>query len=337
MTMTGALAEPSAPSATPGAGRFARTQVAAGSSLAEDVLDGLSRPFKELPPKHLYDERGSQLFEQICELPEYYPTRTERAILETHADQIVAGSLARELLELGSGAATKTCLLLDAMHGAGLGQVRYLPVDISASAMERAVAELAARYPAMLVDPIVGEFEDAWLDEPRAARLVAFLGGTLGNLLPGARRRFLRQLAGHLGGGGHALIGVDLVKDRGELIAAYDDAAGVTAAFNLNILAVLNQRLGAEFDLDNFEHVALYDDDRDWIEMRLRAREACTVVVGELGLSVSFAAGEEMRTEISAKFTRERIQEDLVACGLAERGWFTDPDERFALVLCNAI
>ena len=306
------------------------------STLAEDVLDGLTRPFKELPPRHLYDARGSELFEQICELPEYYPTRTERAILEAHAEEIVAIARAQELLELGSGAASKTCLLLDAMHGAGLGQIRYRPVDACASAMEQAVAELAARYPAMLVDPIVGDFEDAWADEAGCARLVAFLGGTVGNFLPGSRRRFLRRLAGNLGHDGHALIGVDLVKDRDELIAAYDDSAGITAAFNLNVLSVINEQLGADFDLENFEHVARYDDERQWIEMRLRAEQECLVEIPDLGLSVRFAAGEEMRTEISAKFTHDQMRADLAACGLAERSWFTDPGERFALVLCRA-
>ena len=179
---------------------------------------------------------------------------------------------------------------------------------------------------------------DAVLEIARASegRLVAFLGGTLGNFLPGSRRRFLRRLGEHLGPGGHALLGIDLVKDRDEVLAAYDDAEGVTAAFNRNVLAVLNERLGADFDLANFEHVARYDDHHDWIEMRLRALRACTVSVAALGLQVQFAAGEELRTEISAKFTRERFETDLRAGGLHCCAFFTDPGERFALVLCRA-
>jgi L-histidine N-alpha-methyltransferase len=186
------------------------------------------------------------------------------------------------------------------------------------------------------VDPVVGEFEDAWALPTGDAPLVAFLGGTLGNFLPAARAEFLEGLAAHLGPDGHALIGIDLVKDRDELVAAYDDAAGVTAAFNRNVLAVLNRRLGADFDVDNFEHVALYDERHDWIEMRLRAIEPCVVDVADLGLRVEFAAGEELRTEISAKFTRERFVAELHAAGLACCEWFSDPRERFALVLCRA-
>lgn len=305
------------------------------STLAEDVLDGLTGPFKELPPKHLYDARGSELFDEICEQPEYYQARTEQLILEARAAEIVAFSGVCELLELGAGSATKTRVLLEALLAEG-EPVRYLPLDVCPSALERAVAELAMRYPQLVITPIVGEFEQAWdVGGSWGPRLVAFLGGTLGNFLPGSRRRFLRVLAASLNECDHVLLGVDLVKDRDELVAAYDDAAGVTAAFNINVLAVLNRRLDADFDLENFIHVARYDDERDWIEMRLRARDACVVDVRALGLTVEFDAGEELRTEISAKFTRERVQADLRACGLVERGWYTDAHERFALVLCQ--
>lgn len=304
-------------------------------TLAEDVLAGLTRAFKELPSKHLYDARGSELFEEICEQPEYYQARTERLILEADAPEIVSLAGACELLELGSGSATKTRVLLDALLARGV-PVRYLPLDVCASAVERAVAELTPRYPQLLITPIIGEFEQAWhVGGSRVPRLVALLGGTLGNFLPGSRRQFLRDLAASLHARDRVLLGVDLVKDRGDLLAAYDDAAGVTAAFNLNVLAVLNRRLDADFDLENFIHVARYDDEHDWIEMRLRARGACVVELRSLGLTVDFQAGEELRTEISAKFTRERIQRDLGACGLVERGWYSDEDERFALVLCQ--
>ena len=304
-------------------------------TLADDVLDGLTRPFKELPPKHLYDERGSVLFDRICELPEYYPTRTERSILERHAGEIAAHTEVTELLELGAGSASKTGVLLGALAVARR-DVRYVPVDVSASALEHACEAIGRCCPEVAIDPVVGEFEDAWALPVPEGRLVAFLGGTLGNFLPGSRRRFLRRLGEHLGPGGHALLGIDLVKDRDEVLAAYDDAEGVTAAFNRNVLAVLNERLGADFDLANFEHVARYDDHHDWIEMRLRALRACTVSVAALGLQVQFAAGEELRTEISAKFTRERFETDLRAGGLRCCAFFTDPGERFALVLCRA-
>lgn len=306
------------------------------ATLAEDVLDGLTRPFKELPPRCLYDARGSELFDEICEQPEYYQSRAERLILEARAGEIVADSGACELLELGAGSATKTHMLLDAMLARRV-PVRYLPLDVCASAMERAVAALAERYPQLLVTPLVGDFERAWdVGGSPGPRLVASLGGTLGNFMPGSRRRFLRGLAATLDERDHVLMGVDLVKDRDELVAAYNDAAGVTAAFNVNVLAVINRRLSADFDLENFTHVARYDDRRDWIEMRLRARDACVVEIRSLGLTVDFTAGEEMRTEISAKFTRERIRADLGASGLVERGWYTDARERFALVLCQA-
>jgi L-histidine N-alpha-methyltransferase len=303
-------------------------------SLADDVLDGLTRPLKELAPKHLYDARGSELFDAICEQPEYYPTRTERAILQARAEEIVARTSAVELVELGSGSATKTRVLLDAMAAAGTLR-RYVPVDVSETAVLDCASTLVDEYPGLQVHGLVGDFERhlVHLPEPAGPRIVAFLGGTVGNFLPGSRRRFLRSLRDVLGPDGHLLLGTDLVKDPARLEAAYDDAAGVTAAFNRNVLHVVNAALHADFDVDAFEHVAFFDREREWIEMRLRATSRQVVRVADLGLQVPFAAREELRTEISAKFTRERLTGDLDAAGLALVDVLTDPEELFALSL----
>jgi L-histidine Nalpha-methyltransferase len=305
-------------------------------TLADDVLDGLTRPLKELPPKHFYDARGSQLFDAICELPEYYQTRTERSILQAHADDIVQRTGAVELVELGSGSATKTRVLLDAMQHAGTLR-RYVPVDVSASTVH-AVAELfAEEYAGLSVYGLVADFERhlGHLPPPAGPRLVPFLGGTIGNFPPGSRRRFLRSLGKRLGPDGHLLLGTDLVKDPSVLEAAYNDAAGVTAQFNLNVLHVVNRELGADFDVDAFEHVAFFDRQREWIEMRLRAREPQHVRVEALELEVDFGGREEMRTEISAKFTPERLRGDLAAAGLELVEVFTDPDALFAVALAR--
>jgi L-histidine N-alpha-methyltransferase len=305
-------------------------------SLAEDVLDGLTRPCKELPPKHLYDARGSELFDRISELPEYYPTRAEREILHERADAIVAATGAAELVELGSGTASKTRVLLDAMARAGTLR-RYVPFDVSEQVVRDTATVLAEEYPGLRVHGVVGDFE-RHLDElpaaePRHPRVVAFLGGTIGNFPPGSRRRFLRMLATMLGPGDHLLLGIDLVKDIDVLEAAYDDAQGVTAEFNRNLLVVLNRELGADFEPALFDHVAFFDPAREWIEMRLRARRACRVHVAALDLDVEFARGEEMRTEISAKFTPERVEADLAASGLVLAKLHTDRERRFALSL----
>jgi L-histidine N-alpha-methyltransferase len=303
-------------------------------SLADDVLDGLTRPFKELPPKHFYDARGAQLFDQICELPEYYPTRAERAILEETAAEIAALTGAAELVELGSGTASKTRVLLDALKDAGT-LVRYVPVDVTESMVRECAAELTDEYPGLSVHGVIGDFE-RHLDRVPAAvgpRIVAFLGGTIGNFPPGSRRRVLREIARLLGPGDHLLMGTDLVKDPGVLEAAYDDAQGVTAEFNRNVLRVLNRELGADFEPENFDHIALFDPEHEWIEMRLRARSEHTTLVRDLDLPVHFAAGEEMRTEISAKFTAQRLESDLSAAELELVRWFTDPEELFALTL----
>jgi L-histidine Nalpha-methyltransferase len=305
-------------------------------SLADDVLDGLTRPFKELPPKHFYDARGGDLFDRICELPEYYPTRAERAILEDHADDIAQETGAGELVELGSGTAAKTRLLLRAMAETG-ALARYVPIDVTEGLVRTTAKELVDELPGLRVHGIVGDFE-RHLDhvpEPDAEpRIVAFLGGTIGNFPPGSRRRFLRRMAKLLRPRtDRLLLGTDLVKDPAVLEAAYDDASGVTAEFNRNVLHVVNRELDADFDVDAFDHVAFYDREREWVEMRLRAQRRMDVRIGALDLDVAFAAREEMRTEISAKFTRERLEGDLAAAGLRLVDVLTDPEERFALSL----
>jgi L-histidine Nalpha-methyltransferase len=307
---------------------------AEGRSLAEDVLDGLTRPFKELPPKHFYDARGARLFDQICELPEYYPTRCERAILDERAVELAELTGAVELVELGSGTAAKTRVLLDALSAAGTLE-RYVPIDVTESMVRESAEMLTAEYPGLQVHGVIGDFERHLDQVPPAIgpRIVAFLGGTIGNFPPGSRRRFLRQIARLLGPEDYLLMGTDLVKDPRVLEAAYDDSQGVTAEFNRNVLHVLNRELGADFDPEDFEHVALFDTEHEWIEMRLRARRELSAHVSGLDLPVHFAAGEELRTEISAKFTPERLEGDLAAAGLELARWLTDPDGLFAVSL----
>jgi L-histidine Nalpha-methyltransferase len=299
--------------------------------LADDVLDGLTKPFKEIPPKHFYDARGSELFDAICEQPEYYPTRTEMAILTERAGELVGD--ATELVELGSGAATKARILLGAMSDGA--SRRYVPLDVSESALRDAAGELMEEMPDLTVHGVVGDFERhlGRIPEPLNGdpRVVALLGGTIGNFPPGTRRRLLRSIAKLLRPGDRFVLGTDLVKDPRVIEAAYDDAAGVTAEFNKNVLTVVNRELGADFDVGAFEHVAFFDRRRQWVEMRLRATRACTVWVEALDLQVEFAPGEELRTEISAKFTAERLRSDLKAAGLALKQILTDPDDRFAV------
>jgi L-histidine N-alpha-methyltransferase len=308
---------------------------AAERVLADDVLDGLTRPFKELPPKHFYDSRGSELFELICELPEYYPTRTEMQILTERADEIVAEIGAGELVELGSGAAEKARVLLAAMERAGTLS-RYVPLDVSEAALEESARTLVDEYDGLEIHGVIGDFErhlDGVPDADGDARLVALLGGTIGNFPPGTRRRLLRKIGGLLGDEDRLLLGTDLVKDPAVIEAAYDDADGITAEFNRNVLHVINRELDANFPVEQFEHVAFFDREREWIEMRLRAREACKVDIDGVGLTVDFASGEELRTEISAKFTRERVEADFEAAGLTLERWYTDEDDLFALSL----
>jgi len=311
---------------------------AEGRSLAEDVLDGLTRPFKELPPKHFYDARGAQLFDQICELPEYYPTRCERTILSEHADELAELTGAVELVELGSGTAAKTRVLLDALSAAGTLE-RYVPVDVTESMVRECAESLTMEYPGLQVHGVIGDFERHLEHVPPAQgpRIVAFLGGTIGNFLPGSRRRFLREITRLLGPEDHLLMGTDLVKDPRVLEAAYDDSQGVTAEFNRNVLVVLNRELQADFDPQDFDHVALFDTEHEWIEMRLRARREVSATVRGLDLPVHFDTGEELRTEISAKFTPERVEGDLAAAGLELVNWLTDPDDLFAMTLSRRL
>jgi L-histidine N-alpha-methyltransferase len=314
------------------------------ASLRADALAGLTATPKSLPPKWFYDAQGSALFEKITELPEYYPTRAERAILRAVAPEIAALTGAATLVELGSGSSEKTRLLLSALRDAGTLR-GYVPVDVSESALAAAGDALTAEYPGLAVHAVVADFEK-YLGVPSDAgngttagddnggpRLVAFLGSTIGNMVPAERAVFLRRVRAQLRPGDAFLLGTDLVKDPAVLVAAYDDSAGVTAAFNKNVLAVLNAELGADFDLDAFDHVALWDAEREWIEMRLRAASAQTVRVAGLGLTVEFAAGEEMRTEVSAKFREAGVRTELAAAGLAVRSWWTDPGGQFGLSL----
>jgi L-histidine N-alpha-methyltransferase len=303
-------------------------------SLADDVLDGLTRPFKELPPKHFYDARGADLFDRITELPEYYPTRCEREILHARAAEIAASTGATDLVELGSGTASKTRVLLRALHDAGTLE-RYVPLDVTESMVRATAAELVEEFPGLRVHGIVGDFERHLHAIPPAAgpRIIAFLGGTIGNFTPGSRRRFLRGLAKGMRPEDVLLLGTDLVKDPEIIEAAYDDSAGVTAEFNRNVLHVVNRELDADFVPDDFEHVAFFDREREWIEMRLRASRRHTVRIGKLGLEIAFAAREELRTEISAKFTPLRLQGDLAAAGLRLDELYTDDDGLFGLSL----
>ena len=302
-------------------------------SLRADARAGLTASPKSLPPKWFYDERGSGLFDKITLLDEYYPTRAERAILRPAAAGIATATRARTLVELGSGSADKTRLLLDALRGAGT-LARYVPVDVSEAALITASRRVLDEYPGLAVHAVVSDFEEhLGLPEGGGPRLVAFLGSTIGNLLPPQRAAFLASIRARLAPDDALLLGTDLVKDPAVLVAAYDDDAGVTAAFNKNILSVLNAELGANFDPDAFDHVALWDPAAEWIEMRLRSAERQQVRLPAIGLTVSFAAGEEMRTEVSAKFRREGVQAELAAAGLMMTSWWTDEESRFGLSL----
>ncbi|MEU6848510.1 L-histidine N(alpha)-methyltransferase [Actinacidiphila alni] len=303
------------------------------ASLRADVLGGLATAPRTLPPKWFYDKRGSDLFEQITRLPEYYPTRAEQEILTRRAPEIAALTRAATLIELGSGSSRKTRLLLDALTAGGT-LARYAPLDVSASALEEAGEAIVRDYPGLRVAATVADFEQglALSDEP-GPRLLAFLGSTIGNFDADQRRAFYRTLALSLTSDDVLLLGADLVKDTGVLIRAYDDAAGVTAEFNKNVLHVLNRELGADFEPDAFEHVAVWNTEHERVEMHLRSRAAQTVKVRDLDLSLDLAAGEDLRTEISCKFRRESLTAELKEGGFTVRHWWTDPQSRFALLL----
>ena len=306
-----------------------------GTALRADARRGLTATPKDLPPKWFYDDRGSELFDEITRLPEYYPTRTERSILLEHADDVVTASGADTLVELGSGTSEKTRILLDAFHGRD--RLRgFAPFDVSEATLRDAAARVAAEYPGVGVHAVVGDFERHLAHVPSAGtRTVAFLGGTIGNFAPEPRARFLAALAATLRPGETLLLGTDLVKDESRLVRAYDDAAGVTAEFNKNVLRVLNRELGASFDPDAFDHVAVWNAIDEWIEMRLCARHAMRVDVPALGLDVDYADGEEMRTEISAKFRRDKVERELGVAGFDLAEWWTDPAGDFALSLAR--
>ncbi|MET7836527.1 L-histidine N(alpha)-methyltransferase [Micromonospora sediminicola] len=302
--------------------------------LREDVRVGLTATPKWLPPKWFYDARGSELFEEITRLPEYYPTRAERAILAAHADDVATMTGAKTLIELGSGSSEKTRLLLDAFtrHG-DLGT--FVPLDVSVSALRQSTEQIAAAYPGLRVRGIVGDFTRHLDRLPTGGRrLVAFLGGTIGNLMPVERAEFLTAMRAALEAGDWLLVGTDLVKDPAVVVPAYDDAAGVTAEFNRNVLRVINRELGADFDLGAFRHVALWDPEREWIEMRLRAERPTRARV--LDLDVAFAEGEELRTEVSAKFRPEGIAAELTAAGFDRQAFWTDPEGLFGVSLARA-
>lgn len=306
-----------------------------GATMAREVRLGLSTDPKELAPKYFYDERGWQLFERITELPEYYPTRAERAILADRSAEILAAAgEPGTLVELGSGSAAKTRHLLSAMRDAGCLDT-YVPVDISEEITHETAECLVEEYPGLAIRGLVCDFEHDLerIPDGGGGRLVAFLGGTIGNLYPDARREFLARLAALLGPEDRILLGTDLVKEPARLEAAYNDSSGVTAEFNKNVLRVLNRKLGGDFDPDAFEHVARYDAGEARMDIRLRSLADQTVRLDGLELEIEFAAGEEMRTEISSKFTRERLEAVYEEAGLTLAGWFTDQAEDYALSL----
>jgi L-histidine N-alpha-methyltransferase len=304
--------------------------------LRTDVRAGLSATPKTLPPKYFYDARGSELFDEITRLPEYYLTRAETAILQRHAAGIARLSRCESLVELGSGTSAKTRLLLRALLDGGTLR-EFVPFDVDPAVLTEASDALVAEYPGLRVEPFLGDFErDLGALPAGGRRMIAFLGSTVGNLEPPARGAFLAQVAAALRPGDTFLLGADLVKDRERLLRAYDDAAGVTAEFNRNILVVVNRELDADFAVEQFGHVAVWDAADEWIEMRLRSSRDQQVTIGDLGLTVSFAAGEELRTEISAKFRREKIEAELAAAGLRALRFWTDPDGDFGLTLAQS-
>ena len=310
------------------------TLSAPAERMAAEVREGLARSPKELAPKYFYDERGSELFDRITTLAEYYPTRCERLILNRHAPEIVEGM--EELVELGSGTASKTRALLYAMAGAGSLR-RYVPFDVDASVVALCEEELTELYPGLRVHGVVGDFDhDLGRIPAGERRLFAFLGGTIGNFHIDERASFLTRVRELMGPTDRLVLGTDLAKDRATLEAAYDDGEGVTAEFNRNVLRVLNEGLAADFDPESFEHVARWVAESSRIEMLLRSVRDQTVSIPGADIEVSFAEGEEMRTEISTKFTPARIECELEGAGLGLERLLTDPDGLFAVSVSSA-
>ena len=314
--------------------RRVRSESEEQARMAAEVREGLlAKPLPFLPSKFFYDERGSALFDEITRLPEYYLTRTEESILPLAARDAVSLVRPRHLIELGSGLGRKVRILLDAMAEAGtLASCTLLDVD--AAAISESQGRLAIERPRLETTGIVGDFlTDLRVMGRGESRLVAFLGSTIGNIAPADVPAFLRSAAAILAPGGGLLVGLDLVKDRARLEAAYNDRRGVTAEFNRNILSVVNARMGADFDPTAFEHLAFYDAERSWVEMRLRARRACRVHVPAAAIEMSFRPGDEIRTEISCKYTRRTLELVLGGTGLALAEWRTDPKSLFAIAL----
>jgi L-histidine N-alpha-methyltransferase len=304
-------------------------------ALRADVRAGLTATPKTLPPKYFYDARGSELFDEITRLPEYYLTRAETSILQRYAAEIAGLSRCESLIELGSGTSAKTRLLLRALRDGGTLR-EFVPFDVDPVVLTEASDALAAEYPGLRIAPFVGDFElDLGSIPASGRRTIAFIGSTIGNLEPAARAAFLAQVGAALRPGDTFLLGIDLVKDTGRLLRAYDDPAGVTAEFNRNVLLVVNRELDADFAVEEFQHVALWDADNEWIEMRLRPTCPQRVTIGDLDLAVSFAAGEDLRTEISAKFRRAGIEAELAAAGMRTVRFWTDRDGDFGLLLAE--
>jgi len=305
------------------------------AELLRDVADGMARPQKELPPKYFYDRRGSELFDEITRLPEYYLTRTERSLLECWSGALMAAFRPAALVELGAGSADKTRLLLDAMVYAESGEV-YVPIDVSAEFLDDAAAKLREEYPTLGIEPLVGDITDPLDlggDLPGPA-LIAFLGSTIGNFDPAGARRLLGNVSSAMRPGDHFLLGADLRKDPAVIERAYNDRQGVTAEFNLNVLRVLNRELGADFDLSRFEHRAFYDRALHRIEMHLVSTDDHTVHIPGVG-DVRFAGGESIRTEISCKYDRGSISELLGTAGMSVDRWITDAASSYALVVAS--
>lgn len=310
---------------------------AIAESLGQDVVAGLTQPAKTLPPKYFYDDRGSDLFEQICELPEYYLTRAETAILQTYGQDIADKTGPCQFIELGSGSSTKTRLLLSAYQS--LGQpVDYCPIDISAGILEASAQKLLQDYPMLNVHGFVGTYELALhhlATQSHAKRLICFLGSTIGNLSPAEATSFFAQVKAALQPGDYFLLGMDLQKSIPQLEAAYNDRQGITAAFNLNMLRHLNHRFAGNFDLSQFEHWAFYNDVDHQIEMHLRSRCCQTVTLQQLNLTIDLAAGETIRTEVSRKFDRMVMEQQLATYGFIPVYHWTDPNHWFGLLLCQ--